>query len=220
MLLNVRSLLAIALCAVAGPALAGGIGGRVEVVQKGGRRATDLSDVVIYLEGGKTRPRAARETIAMKGKAFLPRVAVVPVGGTIDFPNEDPIFHNVFSVSGENRFDLDLYKRPKSASWTFQAPGLVRVYCNIHPQMSAVVLVRDNPHFTRAAADGRFALADVPPGRYTLKAWHERAGEVSQAVVVPAEGEARTELVLDASKYKRVTHKRKDGTSYGPAEFY
>jgi plastocyanin len=220
LLLNVRSLLAIALCAAAGPALAGGVGGRVELVQKGGRRATDLSDVVVYLEGARTRPRAARETIAMKGKAFLPRVAVVPVGGTIDFPNEDPIFHNVFSVSGENRFDLDLYKRPKSASWTFQAPGLVRVYCNIHPQMSAVVLVRDNPHFTRAAADGTFALADVPPGRYTLKAWHERAGEVSQAVVVPAEGEARTELVLDASKYKRVTHKRKDGTRYGPAEVY
>jgi plastocyanin len=220
LLLNVRSLLAIALSALAGTALAGGVGGRVELVQKGGRRATDLSDVIVYLEGVKARPRPAREKMSMKGKAFLPRVAVVPVGGTIDFPNEDPIFHNVFSLSGENRFDLDLYKRPKSASWTFQAPGLVRVYCNIHPQMSAVVLVRDNPHFARASADGSFALADVPPGRYTLKAWHERAGEVSQAVLVPAEGETRAELLLDASRYKRLTHKRKDGSSYGPGEKY
>ena len=71
----------------------------------------------------------------------------------------------MFSVSGENRFDLDLYKRPKSKSWTFQTPGVVRVYCNIHPQMSAVVLVRDNPYFTTAAADGSFTLEGVPAGR-------------------------------------------------------
>ena len=93
--------------------------------------------------------------MTMKGKAFLPRVTVVPVGSTVDFPNEDPIFHNVFSVSGENRFDLDLYKRPKSGSWTFQAPGLVRVYCNIHPQMSGVVLVRDNAYFVHAVGGRR-----------------------------------------------------------------
>jgi plastocyanin len=205
---------------VPAPARAGTVSGRVEVVQKGGRRATDLSDVVVYLDGVKARARPARTTIAMKGKAFLPRVAVVPVGGTVEFPNEDPIFHNVFSVSGDNRFDLDLYKRPKSASWTFQAPGLVRVYCNIHPQMSAVVLVRDNPYYTRAAADGAFSLADVPAGRYTLKAWQERAGEVSQPVTVAAEGEARAELLLDASSYKAVGHKRKDGSNYGPGEKY
>jgi plastocyanin len=209
-----------ALCGMAAPALAGNLSGHVELVQKGGRRATDLSDVVVYLEGVKARPRATRATMAMKGKAFLPRVAVVPVGSTIEFPNQDPIFHNVFSVSGENRFDLDLYKRPKSASWTFPAPGLVRVYCNIHPQMSAVVLVRDNGYFTRAAADGAFSLEGVPPGRYTLKAWHERAGEVSQGVAIPAEGDVRADLLLDASSYKRVGHKRKDGSDYGPGEKY
>jgi polysaccharide lyase family 4-like protein len=142
------------------------------------------------------------------------------VGSSIEFPNQDPIFHNVFSVSGENRFDLDLYKRPKSASWTFPAPGLVRVYCNIHPQMSAVVLVRDNAYFTRATADGAFTLEGVPPGRYTLKAWHERAGEVSQGVAIPAEGDVRADLLLDASSYKRVGHKRKDGSDYGPGEKY
>jgi plastocyanin len=210
----------VVLCGLATPALAGSLGGRVELVQKGGRRATDVSDVVVYLEGVKARPRAARATMAMKGKAFLPRLAVVPVGSTIDFPNEDPIFHNVFSVSGENRFDLDLYKRPKSASWTFPAPGLVRVYCNIHPQMSAVILVRDNAYFTRTAADGAFTLEGVPPGRYMLKAWHERAGEVSQAVTVPADGDVRVDLLLDASNYKRAGHKRKDGSDYGPGEKY
>jgi plastocyanin len=216
----VSALLLTALFAGVGPAGAGSVSGRVALVQKGGRRASDLSDVVVFLEGVKGRPRPTPATMYMKGKAFLPRVAVVAVGSTVEFPNEDPIFHNVFSVSGENRFDLDLYKRPKRGSWTFQAPGLVRVYCNIHPQMSAVVLVRDNAHFTLASADGAFTLADVPPGSYTLKAWHERAGEVAQPVTVAAEGDARADLVLDASQYKRVSHKRKDGSSYGPLEKY
>jgi plastocyanin len=209
-----------AFCCLAASAFAGSVSGRVELLQKGGRRAPGLTDVVVYLDGAKTRPKPTRTTITMKGKAFLPRVAAVPVGGTVEFPNEDPIFHNVFSVSGENRFDLDLYKRPKTASWTFQAAGLVRIYCNIHPQMSAVVLVLDNTYFTSAGDDGRFTLADVPAGRYTLKAWHERAGEVGQPVVVPAEGDAQAELVLDTSSYKRVSHKRKDGSNYGPGEKY
>jgi hypothetical protein len=158
--------------------------------------------------------------MVMKGKAFLPRVVVVPVGGSVEFPNEDPIFHNVFSVSGENRFDLALYKRPKSGSWTFQHPGVVRVYCNIHPQMSAVVLVRDNPYYARVAQDGSFSIEGVPAGRHVLKAWHERAGEVSTEVNVPAEGQAGAQLVLDASGFKRAQHKNKYGKDYSSDEKY
>ena len=97
---------------------------------------------------------------------------------------------------------------------------MARVYCNIHPQMSAVVMVRDSPHFTSAAADGRFALENVPAGRYTLKAWNDRAGEVARPVSVSAEGVATADLVLDASSYKRLQHKRKDGSDYGPGEKY
>ena len=105
--------------------------GRVDVLDKGGRRLTDLSDVVVYVDGVRAKPRpVAHATVTMKGKSFAPRVLVVGVGTTVDFPNEDPIFHNVFSVSGDNRFDLPLYKRPKSGSWTFLHPGVARVYCN------------------------------------------------------------------------------------------
>jgi plastocyanin len=202
------------------PARAGTVRGRVAVAEKGGKRARDLSDVVIYLEGAKARPRPAKAVMTMKGKAFLPRVLVVPTGGTVEFPNEDPIFHNVFSVSGENRFDLDLYKRPKTGSFTFQHPGVVRVYCNIHPQMSAVVLVRDNPWFAKAAADGTFAIPDVPAGRYVVKAWQERAPEVQTEVAVRDEGEVELRLDLDASQFKRVQHKNKFGKDYSSSEKY
>ena len=170
--------------------------------------------MVVYVDGPKAKVPPAKVTMTMKGKAFTPHVSVVAVGSTVVFPNEDPILHNVFSVSGENRFDLDLYKRPKSGSWTFEHPGVVRVYCNIHPQMSAVVLVRDNPWFTKAGQDGSFELADLPAGRYVLRAWHERGGEAEKEITVTAKSEATVPLALDASGYKRVPHKNKFGKDY------
>ena len=138
----------------------------------------------------------------------------------MEFPNEDPIFHNVFSVSGENRFDLQLYKRPKSGSWTFLKPGLARIYCNIHPQMSAVVIVRDNPFYARAAADGSFRFEGVPAGQYVLKAWHERGGETQASVTVSADGTATAQLALDASSFKRAAHKNKYGKDYESSDSY
>jgi plastocyanin len=206
--------------AVAANARAGTVRGRVQVVDKGGRKAQDVSDAVVYVDGVKAMPKPGRATVTMKGKTFLPHVVAVPVGGTVDFPNQDPIFHNVFSVSGKNRFDLDLYKRPKTGSWTFQHPGIVRVYCNIHPQMSAVVVVRDSPYFTKASADGSFAIDGVPEGAYTLRAWHERGGEGSIQITVGAEGDTSAELTLDASTFKRIPHKNKFGKDYSSGERY
>lgn len=206
--------------AVGQAAGAGSVTGRVQVVDKAGKAAADLGDTVVWIDDVKARPRPARATITMQGKAFVPKVTVVPVGSTVDFPNQDPILHNVFSVSGENRFDLDLYKRPKSGSVTFQVAGLVRVYCNIHPQMSAIVMVRDNPFFAKAGPDGSFRIEGVPAGRHVLKAWHERGGESSTEVVVPGEGEVSAELRLDASTWKRAPHKNKYGKDYSTGEKY
>jgi plastocyanin len=210
----VRAAALLAALSLSPPVLAGTVKGQVELLEKGGRRAKDLSEVVVYVEGVRVRPSPTRAVMTMKGKNFTPRVVVIPVGGTVEFPNEDPIFHNVFSLSGDNRFDLDLYKRPKSAAFTFQHPGLVHVYCNIHPQMGAVVIVRDNPFFTRAAQDGSFAIPDVPAGKYTLRAWHERAGDVALDLDVPAQGEVTGKITLDGSHYKREAHKNKFGQDY------
>ena len=211
------ALLASGLAAAA--AQAGTITGRVSLVEKGGRPATDASEVVVWVEGARARPKPAKAVVEMKGKEFRPRVTVVGVGSTVEFPNGDPIFHNAFSVSGDNRFDLDLYKRPKTGMFTFQHPGIVRVYCNIHPQMSAVLLVVDSPFHTRATQDGTFVIEDVPPGKYALRAWHERGGEAEVAIDVPKEGAVSATLTLDGSNFKRVAHKNKLGKDYSDTSY-
>jgi plastocyanin len=216
----VRSAFALILVTAAAPALAGTVIGSVSVTEKGGKKAADLSETVVYIDGAKAKPKPVKAVVTMKAKTFTPHVVVVPVGGTVEFPNEDPIFHNVFSVSGENRFDLELYKRPKSGAWTFQHPGIARIFCNIHPQMSAIVIVRDSPYFAKAEPDGTFSIADVPAGKYALKAWHERGGEGSTEIVVPADGEVGAKLVLDASSFKRIQHKNKFGKDYSADEKY
>jgi plastocyanin len=215
---SLRLVCSTAFLAAAPIALAGSITGSVSVTDKGGRPAPDVQETVIYLEGTRANAAPAAERIVMRGKAFLPHVVVVPVGGSVAFPNEDPILHNAFSVSGENRFDLELYRRPQSKAWAFPKPGVVRVYCNIHPQMSAIVLVADSGHYTKAAGDGSFTLSDVPAGSYVLKAWHERGGELSQEITVSEGAPTRLQLSLDASSYKRVQHKNKFGKDYSAAE--
>jgi plastocyanin len=212
---------ALAAVLLASSAAAGTVTGVVTVVEKKGKAAEDVSETVVYVDGARGRLPAQKAVVTMKSKAFHPRLTVIPVGGTVEFPNEDPIYHNVFSVSGENRFDLDLYKRPKSGSRTFEHPGIVRVFCNIHPQMSAIIVVRDNPFFTRADDQGRFRIEGVPAGQYRLKAWHERGGETEAEITVSADGTTETHLALDASSFRRVPHKNKYGKDYSaPTDRY
>jgi plastocyanin len=212
--------MALGTAAVAAPAGAGALRGRVDVLEKDGQKAQDAADAVVWVEGPTTRVKPAGAVVSMKSKAFEPRVTVVGVGSSIEFPNYDSIFHNVFSVSGDNRFDLELYKKPKSASKLFEHPGVVRIYCNIHPQMSAFVLVRDNPYWAKVAADGSFAIPNVPAGTWVLKAWHERAGESAQTVQVKETEAVEAAFTLDASKYKRAPHKNKFGKDYEAGERY
>lgn len=191
------------------------VSGRLTVMDRGNRSAGDVGQSVIWLEAtapGRLTP--TRTETFTEGKQFLPRVSVVPVGSTIAFPNHDPFNHNVFSLSPEARFDLGLYGRGEAKSAQFSRAGIVRVYCNVHPQMSAIVVVRDNPFFAQPGADGSFTLHDVPPGNYILHAWHERGGETTRPVTVPATGVRNAALQLDARGYRFVQHLNKFGQPY------
>jgi plastocyanin len=195
---------------------AGQVAGRVQVRDAGGRAAPDLGDAVIYLEGRGPRGAApARPEMALDARQFRPRVLVVPAGTTVNFPNLDPFNHNVFS-SGETAFDLGLYGRGEARNRRFTRPGVVRVFCNIHPRMIGFIVVRDNGWHAQPAADGNFTIPDVPAGTYTLKVWHERAPEMTRTITVPAGGLTLDEpLALDASSYTFTQHRNKYGQEYG-----
>ena len=189
----------------------GRVAGRVTLLEKRGKTGPDLGAAVVYLEGGAAaRPVAV--DVAINDKEFVPRVVVVPVGSTVRFLNHDPFDHNVFSA--DPAFDLGQYGRGQTRDWTFTSPGLVRVFCNIHPRMVAFVQVVAGRYFTQPSADGTFEIPGVPPGQWVLHAWHERTPPVMQEVTVATPGAAGLELQLDARGFRWMPHKNKYGRDY------
>src|SRR5918994_7274752 len=165
------------------------VSGRVTMVDKGDRQAQDVGQAVIWIATTSRVPSApVRAEISTANKEFSPHVLVVPLGSTVTFPNHDPFNHNVFSLSEENPFDLGLYSRGETRSARFDRAGIVRIYCNVHAQMSALVVVRDNPYFVQPSGDGTFSIPAVPPGTYVVHAWHERAAELSRELQVSVAG--------------------------------
>src|SRR5437899_10128087 len=166
-----------ALLAAVGFSTPGRVAGRIVILEKDNKPSPDLSDAVLYLEAPATVATAAQPVtveIAITDKTYAPHVVVVPVGSTVRFPNHDPFRHNVFSVSEPNQFDLGLYGRGDAKSHTFTNPGLVRVYCNVHPRMVAYVQVMANRYYGQPGTDGSFTIDNVPAGRYRLHVWPER----------------------------------------------
>ena len=144
------------------------------------RDAPDRRRSVVYLETAPQAafeaPRPGRAALNQKNESFVPYVLAVTVGSTVDFPNSDRVYHNVFSLSKAKRFDLGRYPRGQSRSVRFDHPGVVRVFCEIHSHMSAFVLVFAHPYFATTDAEGRYRIDGVPPGAYTLAVWND--GEV------------------------------------------
>jgi plastocyanin len=141
-------------------------------------------------------PANVKPELEQKQQAFAPRVLAIQVGTTVEFPNRDPIYHNVFSVSPARRFDLGKYAQGHSRRVRFDKPGLVNVYCDIHSDMAAWVYVVPHHVFAQANAAGRFTLPEVPAGHYTLVAWHPDRGESTYEVDIPAHGEATVTVRL------------------------
>jgi plastocyanin len=200
----------------AGEARADQLSGRVEWKTRGG--ATP-AQAVVYAEpiDRAPVPLPGKATIQHKNKTFLPHVIAVPAGSTISFPNDDPIFHNAFSLSAPEPFDMGLYRAGESKQRVFGNAGVYHVFCNIHPQMAAFVVVTATPYVTVAAQDGTWRL-ELPPGRYRVTALSERAAPVAVELSVAGSATA-SGLVLDESVFVATQHLNKFGKPY-PKDAY
>jgi plastocyanin len=157
-----------------------------------------IKSVVVYLKDAAYAGALPlmRAELRQEHETFLPHVVAITRGSTVDFPNQDPIFHNVFSLSSAATFDLRRYPQGQTRSRQFPRAGIVKVYCHIHSHMSATIVVLDHPYFTIPQQDGRYELSDVPAGEYTLVGWHERAGERVARVRVERGKAAVVDLAL------------------------
>lgn len=197
------------------PAIANTVAGVVEVRRPDGAARPNRPNVAVFLEGV---PRAARDvrtssTVSQKDRRFSPRVLPVVRGDIVHFPNDDTVFHNVFSRSEARPFDLGTYASGARRSVAFPQPGLVKVYCNIHPDMVLSVLVLASPFFDVTDDAGHFAITGVPDGTFTLRAWHEGGGDTRQQVMV--QGGVVQRLSLSVKETRRsIEHLDKFGQPY------
>jgi plastocyanin len=200
-----------------GAATEGSLVGEITIV-KNGKALADHANVVVYIEGVPITSQVKRkQAIRQKDIQFSPRVSVVVKGTTIEFPNEDRIFHNVFSASRPARFDLGLYRSGASKSVEFKREGVVDVFCNIHPEMSSRVLVVPTRHYATTDPKGAFRIDGVPPGTYDVVVWHPNGTEVRQSIKIEASKAATLKANVDEGD-KPKGHRRKDGSLYGRYE--
>jgi plastocyanin len=216
---------ALALC-LAWPATAGDLTGQVIITKRLTKRAVapvaynlrgvatpaapavdllnELDRTVIMLEGGKVSPaRPQTITIEQKNSRFEPDLAILPVGSSVEFPNQDPIFHNVFSLSKSQPFDLGFFPKGQSRTVKFEHAGVVQVYCHIHANMYAAIVVTDSHWYGKPSSDGSFTWNNIPSGHYKVVAWHKIAGLYQAEVDVPETGRAEVRINVPVDTERR-----------------
>jgi plastocyanin len=208
------------------PLHAGSVAGRVELHDSQDaavRKHMDFSGVVVWLEpapGSPVQaPAGAAARMVQKGKTFTPHVLPIRVGTSVDFPNFDPIFHNAFSNYNGQLFDVGLYPPGTSRRVRFARPGVVRVFCNIHATMSAVIVVLNTPYFEVTQMGGNFQLPGIPPGEYSLRFFHERATQatldsLTRRITVPEGSVTLPAVGISESGYIVIPHHNKYGHDY------
>jgi plastocyanin len=204
------------------------VSGRVELTdsrERAVRQRGNYSGVVIWLEpaGHRAPPAIApkRAQMLQKNKEFQPHVLAIPVGSTVDFPNVDPIFHNAFSNFSGQVFDIGLYPPGSSRAEVFNHAGIVRVFCNIHPTMTAVIAVLPTPWFATTNANGEFRIVGVPTGDYEMQVFHERTlpetlKGLGRRISVPAGGLTLPRISISETGFLPTPHLNKHGKDYPP----
>ena len=211
----------------AGTAGTAAVSGAVEITnsREPAVRHKDYSGVVIWLEPADRSPippaPARRVKMIQQDRHFKPHVLAISVGSTVDFPNLDPIYHNAFSNFSGQQFDIGLYPPGTSRSKVFTQPGIVRVFCNIHPTMSAIIAVLPTPWYDSSRATGTFQIPNVPPGDYQLHLFYERALPenlrfLERRVTVPEGGLTLPLISISETGYIAVPHLNKHGLPYPP----
>lgn len=198
--------------------------GRVEIVAASSKKKPSQEGVVVWLEPKDDAPAPMPVNVVMKqlNKQFQPHVLAVPVGSSVEFPNLDPIFHNAFSNVDGQPFDVGLYPPGTTRRVVFRRAGVVRVFCNIHQAMSAVIVVVKSPYVTVSSASGAFSFGEVPAGDYTLHVFYERSTaetlkEWTREINVGSTPVKLPVIGLSESGYLQLPHKNKYGKDYPPA---
>lgn len=215
------------LCYLAGTMLcqAQGVPVSGTIVLQTASGAPPVTSTVVWLAPlGATAPvpvEPMHAVLAQKNKEFDPHLLVVTRGSTIEFPNRDPWFHNVFSLFNGKRFDLGLYEAGSSRTVHFDREGISFIFCNIHSEMSAVIVVLSTPYFTTTNKQGGFSIAAVPPGRYMLHVWNENAQPaalqgLSREVQVGEIAKAIEPIRMQVTRSATMPHKNKYGKDYEP----
>lgn len=196
----------------------GTIAGKVTVEQDGKR--SNATGVIVYVVGFTEKPPKRRAVIHQKDKVFRPDLIAITAGQKVSFPNDDDFFHNVFSPSPTRKFDLGQYPAGETKSKTFPSVGIVDIFCNIHPEMAATILVLPNRRFTRVSRDGTFRIGRVPEGTWDVYAYSRRAaGPVKRSVTVRAGETATVSFAVDEPNEAQ-SHKNKFGETYRDPEKY
>jgi plastocyanin len=199
--------------------------GKLELVRKGSAAAQDSSSGVVWLIRvddvieTPASSTALRQQLVQKNKSFNPHLVVVQVGSSVVFPNRDPFFHNVFSLFDGKRFDLGLYEAGGSRAVVFDREGISYIFCNIHPEMSAVVVSLKTPYYGISDARGAVIIPEVPAGRYELHVWHERATPESldarvRTISISEDAHSFGTLRLAEQPTAPLPHKNKYGQDY------
>jgi plastocyanin len=204
------------------------VSGNVELTKEGeSKPVADQANAVVWLTpiSDPARAHATQEPAAkhyvlhQRHKTFTPHLLVIPVGASVEFPNHDPVFHNVFSLFEGKRFDLGLYEAGSSRTIRFDRAGVSYVFCNIHPEMGAVIIALRTPYHAISDHSGRILLPQVPPGRYLLQVWHEGAApealkNLQREITISDDAHSLGTMRLKLLSTQTLAHKNKYGQDY------